>query len=212
MAGNPHQDPVSPFSISHFTSVINKHQGLSAGNKYAIYLNVPKKIPKSLQPKALNLMAENLTLPSRAIGTADFKTNGPIRKIARESIYGEMTVEFILMADFGAKTFFDAWMILAQNDRTYNVGYYDDYIGDLYFCAIAAHQEPPTWPLDPEKYYSVKVEEIFPITVAELGFAYSNTNQYLKCQVTFTYRRWINLKLINTNGNPESKYIDIYKA
>ena len=56
------------------------------------------------------------------------------------------------------------------------------------------------------------VEELFPITVAELGFAYTNTNQYLKCQVTFTYRRWINLKLINTNGNPESNYIDLYKA
>ena len=83
--------------------------------------------------------------------------SAPARDMVQSHSYaGNISASFFLDSHLRERHFFEMWMKMAVNIYTHKANYYDDYIGDLYFCAIAAHQEPPTWTLDPEKYYSVK--------------------------------------------------------
>lgn len=194
------------FSINDFQSVISRRKGVVQPNKYSIFIDAPNKIPNSFKSADLNFLAESISVPSRSIATADQKTNGPLRKIARESIYGELAVEFLMTNDYLAKNFFDAWMVQVQNDRAYNNSYYDDYIGTIWFASIPAHKEyiVPTQAASDPDYWAVKIEEAFPTATGELSYGYGQNNSYLKLQVTFSYRRWINTNLLDgITGNPK---------
>lgn len=193
------------FSISDFNAIVQRREGVVQPNRYAVYIQSPQKIPGNFKSDDLNLLAETVSVPSRSIATADQRTNGPMRKIARESIYGEMAMEFVLTNDFLAKNYFDAWMVAVQNDHGYGNSYYDDYIGTIWFNSIPSHlpyEIPVSTNGSPEKF-TVKIEEAYPISTGELSYGYANRDTYLKLQVTFAYRRWINTNLMNgITGKP----------
>ena len=189
------------FDVESFIANIGTNKGLATGNRYAVNINA--NVSGGKNPH-VDLYAESISIPSRSIATEDIRTYGPLRKVARESIYGEMTIGFIVTNDMLVKDYFDRWMVTVQNDHSYDVNYYDKYVGDIYIAHLSEDDEYVI-PSNSSQgnHYAVKVEEAYPITIGELNYGYANMNQYMKLSVTFTYRRWINLKYMDGgSGKP----------
>jgi len=184
------------FSVTDFQSVIQKRGGLVQPNRYSVYITNPKKLSGRGLDIHFPLLVEATSLPSRSLPTADNKTYGPLRKIARESIYADLSMTFILTQDMAIKHYFDQWLNLIQTDYEYDPSYYDDYTSEIYIALLHDSQKLlPANVVNKELgNYSIRIEEAFPISVGEIALGFADVNTYAKLQVTFAYRRWVNDK------------------
>lgn len=192
MAGN------FSFSIDKFNEVIGERGGFQAPNRYSVYISHPTGLKDSYNAKeAIPYLAEALSFPGRSIATADYKTYGPVTKIGRESVYADLSITFMLTEDMSMRHYFDSWMNIVQNDRSYDPNYLDDYAGDIYIGQLGVNQDAILCApgADFKKFkYAQKIEDAFPTSVGDVSLSFAENNTYGKLQVNFTYRRSINLQ------------------
>jgi hypothetical protein len=184
---------MSIFSVSNFQGVIDNRGGLSRPNRFVVHIHPPHGLDGGVL-KDLHILCESASFPTRSLATADQKMYGPIRKIARESIYADLALNFVVPADYSVKHFFDRWQNLAQNDREYDPSYYDTYIGDITLYAMRETDTNLPGNESSEAPYSIQLEECFPMQVGDIAMSSSDT-AYGKLQITFAYRRWFNRKI-----------------
>ena len=183
------------FSVADFQSVIQKRGGLVQPNKYSVYIKTPSKLATRGLETDFPLLVEATSLPSRSLATADNRTYGPLRKIARESIYADLAMTFMLTQDMAIKNYFDQWLNLIQSDYQYDPSYYDDYTTDIYIALLHDNQKnviPANIVNKKSGNYSIRIEEAFPISVGDVALSFADVNTYAKLQITFAYRRWVN--------------------
>ena len=187
------------FNIESFQKVLTMRGGLQQPNRYSVYISQPQAGEMDSETaKDIPYLAEALTFPGRSIATADYKTYGPVTKIGRESIYADMSITFMLTADMAIREYFDRWLNLVQNDRTYDPNYIDDYAGDIYIGQLNAEDEERilSGSADAQYFsYAQKIEDAFPTSVGDITLGHAENNTYGKLLVNFTYRRSINLNL-----------------
>ena len=142
----------------------------------------------------VSLRVEGIALPGRNLATLD-DTNiyGPTRSIVNGVTYAEdISVSFQASSDLTERRFFEEWQKLAFSEKTWNVGYYNDYIAqiDLYL-------------LDREdnRRFGVKLWECFPKTIEGTDLNQGANNEIIKNTVSFSFRYWTQLDI---NAQPTS--------
>lgn len=184
------------FSITDFQGVIDKRGGLSTTNRYVVYIAAPEDFAQ--MQSDIPYLCEVASFPSRSIATADQKIYGPMRKIARESLYGDISLSFIVTEDFKIKDHFDSWLNKIQDPVSYDPSYYDSYIGTLYIGQLKNSGTPNLPTSESSNFpYSIELQEAYPTLVGDLQLNWSDNNVYHKLQVNFAYRRWLNRKIDN---------------
>ena len=185
------------FNIDDFTSVIQRRGGLQSPNRYSVRIQSPVPGASSIE-NDIPLLAENVAFAGRSIATSDYKTYGPVIKVGRESIYSDLSITFILTNDMEMKTYFDKWMNKVQNDITYDPNYYDSYVGNIFIGQLKSNEEAKVLQgkSNANKFsYAQQIQDAFPTAVADVALGHAENNTYGKLQVTFTYRKSINLNL-----------------
>ena len=185
------------FNIDDFTSVIQRRGGLQSPNRYSVRIQSPVPGASSIE-NDIPLLAENVAFAGRSIATSDYKTYGPVIKVGRESIYSDLSMTFILTNDMEMKTYFDKWMNKVQNDITYDPNYYDSYVGNIFIGQLKSNEEAKILQgkTNASQFsYAQQIQDAFPTAVADVSLGHAENNTYGKLQVTFTYRKSINLNL-----------------
>ena len=186
------------FNINSFQEVIANRQGLQQPNRYAVYIVKPPNVDDTENViNDIPFLVQNVSMPGRAIATSDYKTYGPVTKIARESIYADISMSFILTGDMAIKHFFDGWMNFIQDSQSYDPRYLDEYRGDIYIGQLSQDQDASILydRNGAESFgYAQKIEDAFPTAIGDVTLGFSENNTYGTLQVTFTYRRTVNLK------------------
>ena len=79
--------------------------------------------------RAVSLRCESTTMPGRNLASAeDTNVYGPVREIVNGVTYaGDVEMLFQASSGLEERVFFEKWQELAFDERTWNVGYYDDY-------------------------------------------------------------------------------------
>ena len=96
------------------------------------------------------------------------------------------------------KTYFDKWMNKVQNDISYDPSYYDSYVGNIFIGQLKSNEEAKILQgkSNANKFsYAQQIQDAFPTAVADIALGHAENNTYGKLQVTFTYRKSINLNL-----------------
>ena len=185
------------FNIDDFTSVIQRRGGLQSPNRYSVKIQSPVPGASSIE-NDIPLLAENVAFAGRSIATSDYKTYGPVIKVGRESIYSDLSITFILTNDMEMKTYFDKWMNKVQNDISYDPSYYDSYVGNIFIGQLKSNEEAKILQgkTNASQFsYAQQIQDAFPTAVADVSLGHAENNTYGKLQVTFTYRKSINLNL-----------------
>jgi len=114
------------YSVDQLKGAISKGGGLAMTNLFRVIL--PALGAKSGgATREYNLICKAVNVPGKQIATAD-RMIGPVsQKIVNGVIFGEVTLTFMVLNDYGIKNYFDRWSDLAIDPNTYEIGYKRDY-------------------------------------------------------------------------------------
>jgi len=159
-------------------------EGFASPNNYEVIITGPsRQQANSLDIRKISLSCEAVTMPAQALETSpDDNVYGVSREVVtRPSYAGDITMTFQTTSELEERVFFEEWQQLAFDPTTWDVGYYDDYIGvvDIYL-------------LDKQniRRYGVRLHEAYPKEVQGILLSYAQSTDILKVSVVMNFRYW----------------------
>ena len=148
--------------------------------------------------RKISLRAQNVTLPGRNLSTTqESNIYGPDREIVEGVTYADdISMSFQASSGLDERVFFENWQRQAFNEKTWNIGYYLDYIG---------HVEMYVLDKQDQRRYGIKLWEVFPKTIGANELAYDSNDQIMLLPISFTFRYWTSL---DQSQNPQISVFD----
>jgi len=215
-------------TINRFRSAISKGEGVARTTRFLVRVNAPQGINLRsvfqnqeqtttntelgrLQGstnavnqqnqeigREIGLMCESIALPGRSFRTEPYRQYGPSFNYPINVEYQPIQATFVGDKFLRIRQFFESWQSLIFDNATNNMNYYDEYIAPLDIFQLGQFEELN----DRDSVtYGVRLFEAYPITIDPITYSYGDQNQYVKINVTFTYRHWLNYNLdIDSTG------------
>jgi hypothetical protein len=132
-----------------------------------------------------SLRCSQISFPGRTLDSQeDRNIYGPVRNIVQGFSFAELQAQFQLSTDLREKTFFETWQRLAFNPQTFDVGYYNSYVGGIQIYQLDEQDR---------RQYGVELVECFPKSVEPVSLDYAAANTISTVGISFSYRYWKNL-------------------
>tara|TARA_B100000749_G_C18413415_1_gene460127 strand:+ start:566 stop:1285 length:720 start_codon:yes stop_codon:yes gene_type:complete len=132
-----------------------------------------------------SLRCQSIEFPGRNLDTnPDINIYGPTREVVQGFSFADITGVFQCSSDLKEKVFFETWQRLAYNPQTWNMQYYDDYVGSMKIFQLDENDR---------QRYGIELVECFPKTIAAQTLDYGTANAIQTVSITFSYRYWKNL-------------------
>ena len=132
-----------------------------------------------------SLRCSQISFPGRTLETTeDRNIAGPSRQMVQGFSFAEMQAQFQLSTDLREKTFFETWQRLAYNTQTFDVGYYNSYVGGMQIYQLDEQDR---------RKYGVELVECFPKSIEPVTLDYAAGNTISTVGISFSYRYWKNL-------------------
>lgn len=192
------------YSIEQLKNVIGSNDGVALGNLFRVIL------PAQEQAKNLDLLCRSTNMPGRSI-----LTNERLIGLTKQTVaYGyekpNVTMTFLVLNNPFVRTFFEQWMSLVVDNKTYQLGYYSDYTRNINIQQLMKKTtvEGLTQKISSNKtekatnagnksdvnqeysvVYNCLLEDAYPVTMT--GPSYSDQpDQLVEISVDFVYKNW----------------------
>ena len=183
-------------ALNNFVASINSENGHALTNKFEALIFPPPTIGgnpitsvshgsalKSAGARGASMRVEAINLPGRNLDTtSDTNIYGPTREVVNGVSYAEdISIVFLASSDLRERKFFEEWQNRAINPATWNIGYYNDYVGiiDIYLMDKNG-----------KRLFGVKLHEAFPKTIGPTPLSNAQKNTLIKIEVSFAFRYW----------------------
>ena len=163
--------------------------GIAEANKWEIQLEPPSLLQKtgarldSVAMAGMVIRAESVNLVGRNISSFDDSNiYGPLRQVPDGITYAsDIDVSFIMSRNLFERSYFDAWQEMIFDRNTWNLGYYNDFIGRM-----------GIYTLDREgrRTFGISCHEVWPKTIGPIALSMASTNEIIKLPVNFAFRYW----------------------
>ena len=196
-------DALAYGTLNEILGLGNSTDGMSRKNRYEVTLypptgargsrgnttNVFSKIMGDLlgdgTVRATGLRCESISLPGRNMdSTPDTNIYGPEREIVTGYSFGDINATFQCSSDMREKKYWETWQRLTYNPKTFDIGYYNDYVGTVDIHTLDEQEN---------RRYGCRLIEAWPKTIGPQQLAYNDNNTYQTVEITIAYRYWINL-------------------
>ena len=196
-------DALAYGTLSEILGLGNSTDGMSRKNRYEVTLypptgargsrgntsNVFSKIMGDLlgdgTVRATGLRCESISMPGRNMdSTPDTNIYGPEREIVTGYSFGDINAIFQCSSDMREKKYWETWQRLTYNPKTFDIGYYNDYVGTVDIHTLDEQER---------RRYGVRLVEAWPKTIGAQSLGYADNNSYQTVDITIAYRYWINL-------------------
>ena len=176
--------------IDNFKAEIGKY-GVAESNKFEVMIDPPAKmqsLPTELgsltsnEKASLVIRAESVNLAGRAIDQMDDSNiYGPIRQLPAGVTYAEdVEISFIMSRNFWERGYFDTWQHQIFDKNTWNIGYYNNFIGSIAVYALDRHQN---------RIWGMVYHECWPKVIGAANFNMSSL-EVVKLPINFAFRYW----------------------
>ena len=199
MAGLPNFIEGAAFGVlNDLLSAFRSNEGYATPNRYEVLIFPPPKLggggqqnifsggERQSDARAISLRATSVTLPGRNLSTSqESNVYGPDREIVEGVTYAD-DISFSFQASSGLdeRVFFENWQKNAFNEKTWNIGYYNDYISTIEMYILDQQDQ---------RRYGIKLWEAFPKTIGANELSYGTTGEIMLLPVSFTFRYWTSL-------------------
>jgi len=185
-------------SIENVLSSFRTNEGYAQPNKYEVSIFPPiggQSWPESNHissvrgdAQEISLRCETVTLPGRNLSsTPDTNVHGPLREVVNNVNYADsVTMVFQASSDLRERVFFEKWQYTTFNPNTWNVGYYNDYIGTVDIYILDKNNQ---------RKYGLRLEECFPKSIAQTELSYASNNEIIKLSIDMNFRYWKTLDI-----------------
>ena len=138
--------------------------------------------------KRVQAFCSAVDMPSREIVQKEVKHNGPVRKIAYDAQFADITATFYTDKFLRERSYFELWQKAAYSNSTFNFNYYNDYVSPMNILQLGNYASQNE---RDDVTYAVKLFDCFPKTVGAVSYSH-DTNTVQTFDVTFTFRYWVN--------------------
>jgi hypothetical protein len=177
--------------FEEFLATIRTNEGYAPTNRFEVLLNPPAgagvATPNELTE--LSLRCKGVTLPGRNLNTlTDSNIYGPTREIVDGVTYAaDIAMTFIASGPLWERVFFEKWQQLAFNNETWDLGYYNDYIGEVDIFILNRQNE---------RRFGIRLKEAFPKTISPTELSMESQNEIILLPVDFAFRYWESLEIV----------------
>ena len=134
----------------------------------------------------LSILCDTATLPTKSLATYEKTIYCPVKAMPYRMTFTEASMSFIMTDSMREKDYFDAWQAKIIDQKTGNVGFFDDYKIDItikkFGKTVATDSDEPT--------YEVTLFEAWPSIVSEVQLSHSGGTEAMKLPVTFQFKKW----------------------
>ena len=173
--------------------------GYAVPNRFEVIITRPGS--SATESRKVSMRCESINLPGRNLNsTTDSNIYGPTREIVDGVTYADdINMTFQASSGLEERVFFEEWQALAFDERSWNVGYYNDYIStvDIY---VLDRQD--------QRRFGLKLHEAFPKTIGATDLSQSANNELIKLAVTFSFRYWTTLDVERQRPSLSEKIFD----
>jgi|TARA_R110000782_G_scaffold43192_4_gene97613 hypothetical protein len=174
------------------------NEGYAIPNRYEVIINPPTKVggggqenifnnkERGANLRDLSLRVESVVLPGRTLTTVtESNVYGPDRDIVEGVTYAdEIAIDFQASSGLDERVFFENWQRQAFNEKTWNIGFYNDYVGSMEIYLLDRQDV---------RRYGIKCWEVFPKTITANTLTAAEATEIIKTNVSFSFRYWSNI-------------------
>lgn len=110
-------------SIEQLKGLISSKDGIARGNVYKVQL--PSLTGASAS--TVDLLCSAVNIPGRQIMTTNKRIGVINQKVAYDQVYDDVNLSFLLLNDYGIRTYFDNWQAQIIDQETSEIGFLNDY-------------------------------------------------------------------------------------
>jgi hypothetical protein len=180
------------YDFNQFTASLAK--GNARANRFETIFNLPTALQVSYErQKNLNIRLESVSFPGKNIRTVtNENTYGPTYEIAQGLTYGEeVSMTFLLQNNHEQRWIFNSWQDMIVSPTTYNVSYYNDYIGQVMVFQIDEQGKTSA---------GIILKDVYPKTIGAIEMSNASSNELVKTTIGFTFREWVPLEVDYISG------------
>ena len=177
------------FSPDKIKQLLYHHGGVAYNNKYMVTINKPPafELPGGIQMREhLSMLCDTVSLPTKSLATYEKQIYGPVKAMPYRMTFTEASMSFIMTDSMREKKYFDEWQNKIVDQKTGNIGFFDDYICDITIQKFSRNAvdftDTPT--------YEVTLFEAWPSIVSEVQLSHSGGTEAMKLPVTFQFKKW----------------------
>ena len=115
------------YSVDQMKSLISRKGGTANPTVFRVQLPSIAGVTSS----DVNLLCTAVNIPGKQIATYDREIGGKMEKVAYRNLYGDVTMTFLLLNDYGIRNYFEEWMKLIVDPDTYEMGYKSEYTSQI---------------------------------------------------------------------------------
>ena len=185
------------FSISEFKSALyGQEQAMQ--NRFEMLILCPKVFSNE-NARYVSMRCESFQFPGRTIlSSPDENIYGPAREIPQNLVQFEtIAATFYCNVDMSEKIFFEEWQKKIYEPGTYNMEYYNDFVGEIIVKQLSKGRSASipgniitfSGAKEKEASYGCKLFEVFPKVIGPQDLSLGNA-ELQKITIPFAYRYW----------------------
>ena len=175
------------FSPNRLKAELASLGGVAYNDKYMVTIGQPAGFMLNpIANRRLSILCENVTLPTKSLATFEKSIYGPVKAMPYRMTFTEASMSFIMTDSMEEKDYFDTWQNRIVDQKTGNLGFFDDYVVDIsikkFGRNVTSSDDDPT--------YEIILIDAWPSIVSEIQLSHSGGTEAMKLPVTFQFKKW----------------------
>ena len=188
-------------ALNDVLSLFHDENAYGRPNQYEVQILPPGGKLAGHDFRAISLKAEAVLMPGRSVNTQPKSADqmyGPTRDLITGPLYADdvtMTIQSTTGLD--ERMMLEQWQELAFNKDTYDVAYYNEYVGTLNIHLLD---------MNDRKTFGLQLRECFPKTITGVNLAYGPNTEITN--VAGAFRECVKLSLDGAGPGLAEKLVD----
>jgi len=175
------------FSIDEFMARVDNLGGPAKSNKFSVEVTKPRSMLSSVTADTINFLAKSASLPGKALATTNYRHGGQFDLVVPyETTQEPVTIKIMNTGNHTPRIFWNDWFNHIQNMNTYNMEYYEKFIGTV----VISHYRDDDENIDPSKAaYQVTLHEAYPKTMSAIEVGWE-AGEFQDFDIDIQYSWW----------------------
>ena len=175
------------FSIDEFMARVDNLGGPAKSNKFSVEVTKPRSMLSSVTADTINFLAKSASLPGKALATTNYRHGGQFDLVVPyETTQEPVTIKIMNTGNHTPRIFWNDWFNHIQNMNTYNMEYYEKFIGTV----VISHYRDDEENINPTRAaYQVTLHEAYPkgMSAIEVGW---ESGEFQDFDIDMQYSWW----------------------
>ena len=178
---------IREFSIDNFMSRVDNLGGPAKRNKFSVEVTPPLTMSTSVTADSINFLAKAVSFPAKTLAMTEYRYGGKFSlSVPYETTLEPVTINVMNTNNHAPRIFWNQWFNHIQNMSTYNMEYYNKFVGTVALHMYLDDAES----IDPSNYsYHVTLHEAFPKGMSAIEVGWENT-EFQDFDIDIQYSWW----------------------